>query len=57
MNHRKSGPLTDTCCMERQGLCQRQKYHQGVSLCVILVELDHHFVVGLYLGLDMLYKL
>lgn len=28
-----------------------------VSLCVILVELDLHFEVGLYLWLDMLYKL
>lgn len=33
MNHRKSDPLTDTYCMERQGLCQRQKYCLGVSLC------------------------
>lgn len=28
-----------------------------VSLCVILVELDYYFEVGLYLWFDMFYKL
>lgn len=52
MNHRKSGPLTDTYCMDRMaGTVSKAKNTAliCVSLCVILVELDHHFEVGLYL--------
>lgn len=60
MNHRKSGPLTDTYCMDQMaGTVSKAKNTAliCVSLCVILVELDHHFEVGVYLWLDMLYKL
>lgn len=54
MNHRKSGLLHGMAGTVSKAKNTALIY---VSLCVILVELDHHFEVGLYLWLDMLYKL